>query len=117
MRGTLAEIADRSRFLTERLPNPPPNARQRIGDRANWILEQWLDSCSAGNRSHFLKRLSRQGLDLDTWHAVLSTGQVASADFPDWARVLESVLQPSFFRQPGQSDEPSDFSPFTPLLR
>lgn len=114
----LTEIIDRSRFLTERLSNPFTTTNQKTGCHQNWILEQWLDSCSAGDRPHFLKRLNRLGLDLDTWHAVLYPGNITPVDLSsDWVRVLENALQPEFFQQSDQPDELDGVPAFTPLLK
>ena len=105
-REALAEIVARGRSLSDRFapPSPalasghPPAAVAAVGAEggagAEALLARWRQLVAEGDDAVFRKRLSWDGLDVDSARLLLGSGGKAEVDvWPEWADTLGDALE------------------------
>ena len=93
----LTTIAEKASSLFERIeggfiPDKTPNPKQEKQVEAR--LKEWSEIVAEGDKELFKKRLTYEGLDLDTARNFLGGGKYAdSNNLPSWTKILNEILK------------------------
>jgi lantibiotic modifying enzyme len=91
----LIKIVERASTITERLGSGfLPDKAQANERRINYLLKRWCQAVAQGNEEKFTKRLTWDGLDINTVRRGLGTVCLAAHQpLPTWVETLKLVMQ------------------------